>query len=57
MRICGKRASTFTQGNLKKMLKTGLDPEGNVLNSGQLREIKKTYNMRKEVKQYAGYQE
>lgn len=57
MRICGKRASTYTQGNLKQMLRSGKDPEGNNLDAKQLREIKKTYNMRKEVKQNARLQE
>lgn len=52
MRICGKRASTYTQGNLKRMLRSEKDPEGNNLDAKQLWEIKKTYNMRKEVKRY-----
>ena len=52
MRICGKRASTYTQGNLKRMLRSEKDPEGNSLDAKQLWEIKKTYNMRKEVKRY-----
>ena len=52
MRICGKRASTYTQGDLKRMLRSEKDPEGNNLDAKQLWEIKKTYNMRKEVKRY-----
>ena len=56
MRICGKRASTYTQGNLKRMLRSEKDSEGNNLDTKQLREIKKTYNMRKEVKRYDRHQ-
>ena len=52
MRICGKRASTYTQEGLKRMLISGKDPKFNNLDAKQLREIKKTYNMRKEVKRY-----
>lgn len=52
MRICGKRASTYTQRSLKRMLIPEKDPEGNNLDAKQLWEIKKTYNMRKEVKRY-----
>ena len=56
MRICGKRASAYTQGNLKRMLRSKKDPGGNNLDAKQLWEIMKTYNMRKEVKRYDGPQ-
>ena len=48
MRICGKRASEFTQFDLWVMMHRKKDPNGEPLTDAQLVEIKKTYTIRKE---------
>lgn len=47
MRICGKRVSAFTQGELRLMKRNKEDFSGKRLTPGQLREIKKVYDIRK----------
>lgn len=47
MRICGKRASRFTQGELLVMQRRKTGPDGVKLTDGQLKEIRKTYKLRK----------
>lgn len=49
MRICGKRASWYSQIKLAVMIYEKVDPEGEKLSDGQLKEIKKVYQMRKGV--------
>ena len=47
MRICGKRASQFTQGELWLMKKHKTDSNGEKLTPEQVKEIDKVYKMRK----------
>lgn len=47
MRICGKRASRYSQSELFMMYMTGMDFFGNKLTPEQVREIDKVYKIRK----------
>lgn len=47
MRICGKRASQFTQEELWLMKKHKTDSNGEKLTPEQVKEIDKVYKMRK----------
>lgn len=47
MRICGKRASQFTQEELWLMKKHKMDFNGEKLTPEQVKEIDKVYKMRK----------
>lgn len=46
MRICGKRVSAFTQGELHFMKYYKKDFHGNPLTPGQIKEVKKVYDLR-----------
>ena len=48
MRIDGKRASQFSQMELVMMLANRESPSGANLTENQLREVRKTFNLRKE---------
>lgn len=50
MRICGKRASSFTQDELLVMQRRKTGPDGVKLTDEQLKEIRKTYKLRKGAK-------
>lgn len=47
MRICGKRASQYSQSELFMMRVTGVDFSGNKLTPEQAKEIDKVYKIRK----------
>lgn len=50
MRICGKRASCYTQSEIALMLWGHRDANDKELTEEQLRELHKVYTRRKEVK-------